>query len=146
LNTRIFLPRVCVGRVNYDDVNEMTLKRRRQFLDYTASFKDSDGLIDVFIDSFHKMKTDPLYETSEIDEDSECQHMISTQQAKMNTLLETGPVPRLAIVMLIVGTRGDVQPFIALAKALLVCGTCSSTIKRTACRVCNVDKPRISLR
>jgi UDP:flavonoid glycosyltransferase YjiC (YdhE family) len=29
------------------------------------------------------------------------------------------PVPRLAIVMLIVGTRGDVQPFIALGKALL---------------------------
>ena len=31
-------------------------------------------------------------------------------------------MPRLAIVILIVGTRGDVQPFIALAKGLLAFG------------------------
>ncbi|CAF4960177.1 unnamed protein product, partial [Rotaria socialis] len=31
-------------------------------------------------------------------------------------------VPRVAILILIVGTRGDVQPFIALGKALLACG------------------------
>lgn len=30
-------------------------------------------------------------------------------------------VPRLRIAMLVVGTRGDVQPFIAIAKRLQVC-------------------------
>lgn len=33
-----------------------------------------------------------------------------------------GPIPRIAILMLIVGTRGDVQPFLALAKELLKYG------------------------
>lgn len=30
-------------------------------------------------------------------------------------------IPRLKIVMLVVGTRGDVQPFLAMAKRLQVC-------------------------
>jgi hypothetical protein len=122
LNARICMPRVCVGQVNYNDVNRITSRKRRQLLDYTASFNDSDGLIDVFIDSFQKMQPDILQEKSDLDEDSECKHVIGTEQSQIQTTLEIGPIPRLAILMLIVGTRGDVQPFIALAKALLTCG------------------------
>jgi hypothetical protein len=122
LHAGILTPRICVGQVNYDDVSEMTLKKRRQTLDYTASFNDADGLIDVFINSFQKMKKDFSCEKSDTSEDTELEHLIGTQQSEFKPVFETGPVPRLAILILIVGTRGDVQPFIALSKALLACG------------------------
>ena len=50
------MPRVCVGQVNYDDMTPLTPKKRQQKLDYSASFNDDHGLIDVFIDSFPKAK------------------------------------------------------------------------------------------
>ena len=122
LHARILMPRVCVGQVKYNDVNENTSKKRRHMLDYAASFNDSDGLIDVFIDSFSKMNNNILRETSEIDTDDDFEHVTGVHQAELTSKLIDAPIPRLAIVMLIVGTRGDVQPFIALAKALLAYG------------------------
>jgi hypothetical protein len=122
LNARLVMPRLCIGQVNYDDVNEITSKKRRKLLDYTASFNDSDGLIDVCIDSFHKMKKVIPHEKSDHDEDTEWEHVVGTEQTEIQTMLKNNSIPRLAIVMLIVGTRGDVQPFIALSKALLACG------------------------
>jgi hypothetical protein len=122
LNAQLLMPRICVGQVNYDDVNEITSKKRRRLLDYTASFNDFDGLIDIFIDSFRKLKKDDLHGKSEVNEDMEWKHVVGTEQSDTKTLIDNGSVPRLAIVMLIVGTRGDVQPFIALSKALLACG------------------------
>ncbi|XP_078441527.1 sterol 3-beta-glucosyltransferase UGT80B1-like isoform X2 [Wolffia australiana] len=38
--------------------------------------------------------------------------------SKTSSDLLTKPIPRLTIVMLVVGTRGDVQPFVALARKL----------------------------
>lgn len=38
-------------------------------------------------------------------------------------------VPKLKIVMLVVGTRGDVQPFMAVAKRLQVCPNTSASPK-----------------
>jgi hypothetical protein len=122
IHARILMPRVCVGQINYDDVTEITPKKRRQILDYTASFNDADGLINIFIDSFQKLKKAILREKTVINEDTEWEHLVTTQPSETKTVFETGPVPRLAIVILIVGTRGDVQPFIALSKALLACG------------------------
>jgi len=122
LHARILMPRVCVGQINYDDINEFTPKKRRQILDYTASFNDADGLIDVFIDSFKKQNKDLIREKSDTDEDTQCEHLIGLQQSPTKSIFETGPIPRLAILILIVGTRGDVQPFIALSKALLAYG------------------------
>ena len=118
----VTIPQVQVGQVNYDDVDQTTSKRRRHKLDYSVSFNDSDGLIDVFIDSFSKLNAAELTGTDEADEDNECEHVRGTQQTNVASTFTSGPIPRLAIVMLIVGTRGDVQPFIALAKALLACG------------------------
>ena len=122
LNVRLLMPRICIGQVNYDDVNESTFRKRRQMLDYTASFNDADGLIDVFIDSSQKMKKLSSHENPDFDEDTEWDHINGATQSDIKSMLETDSIPRLAIVMLIVGTRGDVQPFIALAKALLACG------------------------
>ena len=117
LYARILMPRVCIGQVKYDDFDENTSKRRHKTLDYTASFNDSDGLIDVFINTLKKVDREkpPTLEDSEWDNISEA----DINQAKEDLAIG---VPRLAIVILIVGTRGDVQPFIALAKALLGCG------------------------
>lgn len=37
-------------------------------------------------------------------------------------------IPRLKVAMLVVGTRGDVQPFLAVAKRLQACFVLSSTL------------------
>jgi hypothetical protein len=118
LYARILMPCVHIGQVKYDDIDENTSKRRRKTLDYTASFNDSDGLIDVFIDSLKRIDQ----EKSRVDEDNEWINVSDAEVNQAKEDLEMGPVPRLAIVILIVGTRGDVQPFIALAKALLAYG------------------------
>jgi hypothetical protein len=118
LYARLLMPHICIGHVNYDDIDENTSKRHKKTIDYTASFNDSDGLIDVFIDSLHKMNR----EKPSVDEHPEWDHISHADINEAKAALDTGPVPRLAIVILIVGTRGDVQPFIALAKALLACG------------------------
>jgi len=123
LHSQISMPPVCVGQVNYDDVNESpTKKRQLQTLDYTASFNDADGLIDVFINSTGKMHKDIIHELSDMDEDSRYQHVLGTFSSPEPSSTESTEVPRLAILILIVGTRGDVQPFIALAKTLLSYG------------------------
>jgi len=117
LYARILMPSVSIGQVKYDDVDENTLKRHRKTLDYTASFNDSEGLIDVSIDSLRKID-----KKSQIDEETEYVNVSDAEIDAAKAALEIGPVPRLAIVILIVGTRGDVQPFIALSKALLSYG------------------------
>jgi len=118
LYARILMPRVCIGHMNYNDIDENTSKRRHNTLDYTASFNDSEGLINVFIDSIQKIDQ----EKSDVDGYPEWEHVSNTEIDEAKAALNIGPVPRLAIVILIVGTRGDVQPFIALAKSLLACG------------------------
>jgi hypothetical protein len=118
LYARILMPRVCIGQVNYDDIDENTSKKHRKTLDYTASFNDADGIIDVSIDSIQKVNREKSY----IEEYPEYEHISDADMDEAKTALNIGHVPRLAIVILIVGTRGDVQPFIALGKALLACG------------------------
>lgn len=118
LYARLLMPRVCVGQVNIEEIDEQTSQRKRQVLDYTASFNDTHGRIDVAIDSFCKVERDPDFS----DDDPEWGHVTHEEVLESKNALETGPVPHLAIVMMIVGTRGDVQPFIALAKALLAFG------------------------
>ena len=122
LHSQIVIPRVHFGQVRYQDVNESLVKKKKETLGYSASFNDADGRIDVFIDLDKKMNYDILRESSENSEDEECEQVIGLQQSYFAAPSQTSSIPRLAIVILIVGTRGDVQPFIALAKALLACG------------------------
>jgi hypothetical protein len=118
LYARILMPRVCIGHVNYHEIDENTSQRHHKTLDYTASFNDAAGLIDVVIDSSQKVNRGK----SHTEEYPEWGHISDTEIEEAKAALDIGPVPRLAVVILIVGTRGDVQPFIALAKVLLAYG------------------------
>ncbi|CAF1211565.1 unnamed protein product [Adineta steineri] len=125
LYARLLMPSVSVGQVNYEDFDENTLTKRRRTLDYSASFNDTSGRIDVIFDSYRKTHKEQPHINEEqlhINEDNEWIYVSNNDIDEAKKALDIGPVPRLAIVILIVGTRGDVQPFIALAKALLACG------------------------
>ena len=119
LHSKILVPRVHIGQVKYQEANETPVKKKREILDYSASFNDADGRIDVFIDSLQKMNKGVLRESSENSEDAEYERVVGLRQSHIESKFRIGPIPRLAVLILIVGTRGDVQPFIALAKALL---------------------------
>ncbi|CAF3658202.1 unnamed protein product [Rotaria sp. Silwood1] len=83
-------------------------------LDYRASVDDGDGRINV---TFNPKRTSivtstPLKHFS--------QSIINENQ--LNEVNDDLLVPRVSIVILIVGTRGDVQPFIALGQRLHAAG------------------------
>ncbi|UJR27650.1 hypothetical protein I4U23_008931 [Adineta vaga] len=128
LHARLLLPSRLSGQLDLDDLHEDSTKRLRgKRLDYVASFDDSDGFIALFIHALkkHAKKNGidyDIHDEQATDDDKE--HMKKIEHDKIlevKTVIH-GPIPRLAIAILIVGTRGDVQPFIALAKALLACG------------------------
>lgn len=99
---------IASGQVNVDQelVNKHQSVGRidNEILDYTVSLDKDDGRIDVVFNSKKKYKA-PLKSSSSSTQLSEVDE---NQQLNDNLF-----VPRLAIVILIVGTRGDVQPFIA---------------------------------
>ncbi|CAF0780893.1 unnamed protein product [Adineta steineri] len=93
-------------------------KQKNNVLDYTVSVDDADGRIDVKFNP--KLKSKSLStQLSTLKQPS--QSIIDENQSTEN-IDEDLLVPRLAIVILIVGTRGDVQPFIALGQALRAVG------------------------
>lgn len=100
---------IASGQVNVDEelVNnhQHVKKTDGDILDYTVSVDNDDGRIDVIFNSKKKCKA-PLTQLSEL---TSHEKQIDENKPLKNDLF----VPRLAIVILIVGTRGDVQPFIA---------------------------------
>ena len=116
LHARLLMVCDRVGQLKYDEFNTSTSTRSHRTLDYTASFNESDGLVDVFVDAFKKKARDPT------SADDEWAIVTTSELAEAERAFDISRVPRLAIVILVVGTRGDVQPFIALAKSLLACG------------------------
>ena len=128
LHARLLLPHRFSGRIDLDDLHQNSVQKDRgKTLDYAASFDDSDGLISVFINCLqkHAKRNPSRYDKDagqNADDENESPKKITKEETVEVKTLINGPVPRLAIVILIVGTRGDVQPFIALAKALLACG------------------------
>ncbi|CAF3700402.1 unnamed protein product [Adineta steineri] len=100
------------------DISQDSDKQKNNVLDYTVSVDDSDGRIDVKFNP--KLKSKSLStQLSTLKQPS--QSIIDENQSTEN-MDEDLLVPRLAIVILIVGTRGDVQPFIALGQALRAVG------------------------
>ena len=88
-----------------------TNQKEDNVLNYTVSVDDNDGRIDLVFNSKKKYPapvkpSPPLARSPGADCDEKLEE--STQLLTNDVL-----VPRLAIVILIVGTRGDVQPFIA---------------------------------
>ena len=118
LYARIIMPRVCMGHVDFQDIDSTTLKRRHKTLDFTASYNDAHGLIDVSVDVLRKISANK----PEDDEFADWDRISDEESGEARAAFDLGSIPRLAIVILIVGTRGDVQPFIALAKELLTYG------------------------
>ena len=106
----------ATGQVTTDEKNLNKLIdsdiKPNDVLDYTVSLDDADGRIDVMFNPQRKSKiisppSSPLKQLS--------QSVINDDQTKeeKENFDDVLLVPRLAIVILIVGTRGDVQPFIA---------------------------------
>ncbi len=117
LHAHLIIPRLRTIHINANDFESTTITEHQYgSLNYTASFNEMNGLIDVKIDSYDAIDYNEL---SRSDEEIEFEYISNDDIDKAKKALEMYPVPRLAIVMLIVGTRGDVQPFIALGKALL---------------------------
>jgi hypothetical protein len=79
---------------------------------FSCSFIDneSDGNIEVSIKSVEESNESPSFTVKESLDSGETQRDI------------VGPIPRLNICMLVIGTRGDVQPFIAYGQALRAAG------------------------
>jgi hypothetical protein len=105
---------ICAtGQVTTDETNldkyKVSNKIEKDVLNYTVTVDDADGRIDVIFNPKRKSKTisSSLRHSSQyINDENELNEDIDNLD---DYLL----VPRLAIVILIVGTRGDVQPFIA---------------------------------
>ncbi|CAF1234226.1 unnamed protein product [Rotaria sp. Silwood1] len=116
----------AVGQIIMDENNlnkykDFDKKPNGGILDYKVSVDNGDGRIDVIFNPKRKSKTVPIPSSSLKDSS---QSIIQDNQ--INEIKENMDddllVPRLAIVILIVGTRGDVQPFIALGQALRAIG------------------------
>lgn len=118
LYARLLMPRIFMGQIDYDEIDERTSTRQHRQLDYTASFNDSHGLIDFFLNSYYQVDE----QEASVETNPEWAVVSRDDVVESVKALDISHVPRLAIVMLIVGTRGDVQPFIALTKALLCYG------------------------
>jgi hypothetical protein len=89
---------------NNDDSKD---QKPNDILDYSVCINNDDRRIDVVLGNSEEKTeaspTEPFVEP-----------IIDEAQTKENReKLDDIPVPRLAIVILIIGTRGDVQPFIA---------------------------------
>jgi hypothetical protein len=105
---------ICAtGQVDIDenivDKQKDADNKQHDVLDYTVSVDNADGRIDVIFKPKRKFKVastpSPPLKHSSIDENQ--------TNVNKGALDDDLLVPRLAIVILIVGTRGDVQPFIA---------------------------------
>jgi hypothetical protein len=101
----------ATGQVSVDEEllnNQGSEKKENDVLDYTVSVDDGSGRIDVVFKSKKKFKSFlPSKQTFESDSDEK--QIDENKEEFKDDLI----IPRLAIVILIVGTRGDVQPFIA---------------------------------
>jgi hypothetical protein len=95
---------ICAsGKVNIDE-------KEKNILKYTVRVNDTDGRICV------KFKKREEKCQSSLTSPIECRDEIlidDKQTEEKNEDLEDISVPHLAVLILIVGTRGDVQPFIA---------------------------------
>ena len=104
---------ICAtGEVKYDDRNSRRTSESdatSDGLNYAVSMDDADGRIDVTF----KPKRKSRVHSSSMKRVSEVPAEERQEKASRSDPDDELLVPRLAIVILMVGTRGDVQPFIA---------------------------------
>lgn len=109
---------ICAsGEVKVDEKTASLDKKHDDLFDYTVNMDDADGRITVNFNPRRKSKSKPSPTPSISSRKSLTPSVVidpvlsrknSADHADTDLL-----IPRLAIVILIVGTRGDVQPFIA---------------------------------
>jgi hypothetical protein len=103
----------CID-VGGNETSNTLLFRQNRVLDYLVGLNDVDGLFDVGFNpklkspTPRKQKNLPDIVISEDDDPTNQEKTDNKEHSE-----EEFHVPRLAIVMLVVGTRGDVQPFVA---------------------------------
>ncbi|CAF2766325.1 unnamed protein product [Rotaria sp. Silwood2] len=106
-----------------DDLENDNCKNiKNRVLDYLVRFNDADGRFDI---SFNPTLKSSSKSTQQVPPDlgmNEDHDEIIKQIIYSKTNTEDFHVPHLTIVMLIVGLRGDVQPFIAFSQALHAAG------------------------
>ena len=108
---------ICAtGQVNvseeFQSRNKTQEQRVNEVMDYAISLDDTSGRIDVMFKSKRKYKASLKTISSSpqfVEYDRNEKQIDENKEEPKDDLL----IPRLAIVILIVGTRGDVQPFIA---------------------------------
>lgn len=109
---------ICAtGEVKLDERAANLDKKQNEFLDYTVQMADADGRISVNFNPKRKSKSKTSLSTASPSSKTSPLPTITVEKESRKTGSPTGEtdllIPRLAIVILIVGTRGDVQPFIA---------------------------------
>jgi len=98
---------------NTGDNNDLNDDKKTSTLSYTVHVNDTDGRIAVGFKNW-KQKSKSLLSSPSSSTKRSIEPAIDEKETqKSNEALKDIPVPHLAIVILIVGTRGDVQPFIA---------------------------------
>ena len=126
-HARLLLPASVSCQIDLHEFEEVNSKTHQgKTLDYTAAFNEDDGLISLFIHTLKRHAKRNGYDHGSDTDDEKTDNdkpkkTTMDEVADVKTIIN-GDIPRLAIVILIVGTRGDVQPFIALAKTLLSYG------------------------
>ena len=96
---------------NDDDDDDLSYQKENNILDYSVRVDDGDERIDVVFRNSKQKSKAPLSPSSVEPPVEPISNATRTKENKDD--LEDISIPRLAIVILIVGTRGDVQPFIA---------------------------------
>ena len=101
-----------LSNVQMSNVSETKTWKPNHVLDHLVHFDDHEGRLNITDDSTGKSpsRSSPLSMShGYLDE---TQNYLDGPADREATMIEGPHVPRLNIVMLIVGTRGDVQPFI----------------------------------
>ena len=99
---------ICaMGQVILDESSLCHEQLANDILDYTVSVNDDDGRFSLNFNPRRKSKRSPLLSMNQETRNS------SGVQNKSEEPDDELLIPRLVIVIMIVGTRGDVQPFIA---------------------------------
>lgn len=119
LHTRLILHGKIICATGQVQMNEKVIDKQKDsetkesdVLDYVVSVNDSTERIKVIFKSNKKYKA-PLKPSISSIKSSQSDNDKKQLDENKEKLIDDLLVPRLAILILIVGTRGDVQPFIA---------------------------------
>jgi len=97
-----------------DNNNDLNDEKKHDTLNYTVHVNDTDGRIGVVFQNYKEKSKSLLSSLPSTYTNCSTESVIDEKQKQeSNEALKDISVPRIAIVILIVGTRGDVQPFIA---------------------------------